>query len=308
MVPSWQNHWWYVISFCIYYLLDSSVILLIIACPLLRRNHLPWSDGDVCSLVSRDELAAHFHWCQECLRVLGPSLLQLNHHCHLPAYQRVEGISKGLQWNNDGIANQATFQDTGAGLAAACFIAIVPGYISRSVAGSYDNEGIAIFCMLFTYYLWIKSVKTGSLLWGAFCALAYFYMASRLWIFSWSPTVFIDELLPNPLGFIMGRLRLSYQPNPSSCSNSDPNRSILSSCVCGIQHGLRSRNFAVYANRLCGVPACTELGAYAGNVFFSFSILIFNQRPDFGCSMFFLAEGLWSFWTLPAPCLYRLRP
>ena len=34
----------------------------------------------------------------------------------------------------------------------------------RSVAGSYDNEGIAIFCMLFTYYLWIKAVKTGNVL------------------------------------------------------------------------------------------------------------------------------------------------
>ena len=32
----------------------------------------------------------------------------------------------------------------GAGLFAACFIAIVPGYISRSVAGSYDNEVILI--------------------------------------------------------------------------------------------------------------------------------------------------------------------
>lgn len=55
-------------------------------------------------------------------------------------------------------------------------IAIVPGYISRSVAGSYDNEGIAIFCMLLTYWLWIKAVKTGSLLWSVWCALAYFYM------------------------------------------------------------------------------------------------------------------------------------
>lgn len=52
------------------------------------------------------------------------------------------------------------------------------GYISRSVAGSYDNEGIAIFCMLLTYTLWIKSVKTGSLFWSTFCALAYFYMVS----------------------------------------------------------------------------------------------------------------------------------
>ena len=57
-------------------------------------------------------------------------------------------------------------------------ISIVPGYISRSVAGSYDNEGIAIFCMLLTYYLWIKAVKTGSLFWSTFCALAYFYMVS----------------------------------------------------------------------------------------------------------------------------------
>lgn len=54
------------------------------------------------------------------------------------------------------------------------------GYISRSVAGSYDNEGIAIFCMLLTYALWIKSVKTGSLFWSTLCALAYFYMVSLL--------------------------------------------------------------------------------------------------------------------------------
>ena len=35
----------------------------------------------------------------------------------------------------------------GAVLFAACFIAISPGYTSRSVAGSYDNEGIAIFAL-----------------------------------------------------------------------------------------------------------------------------------------------------------------
>lgn len=64
----------------------------------------------------------------------------------------------------------------GAGLFAACFIAIVPGYISRSVAGSYDNEGIAIFALQFTYYLWVKSVKTGSIFWAIAAALSYFYM------------------------------------------------------------------------------------------------------------------------------------
>merc|ERR1719273_391012 len=80
---------------------------------------------------------------------------------------------------------------TGAGLVAASMIAIVPGYISRSVAGSYDNEGIAIFCMLFTYYLWIKSVKTGNIYWASLCSVAYFYMVS-----SWGGYVFLINLIP----------------------------------------------------------------------------------------------------------------
>jgi len=79
----------------------------------------------------------------------------------------------------------------GAGLFAAGFIAIVPGYISRSVAGSYDNEGIAIFALMFTYYLWIKAVKTGSIYWAAWTALSYFYMVS-----AWGGYVFIINLIP----------------------------------------------------------------------------------------------------------------
>lgn len=63
---------------------------------------------------------------------------------------------------------EVNLQSEGAGLIAASMIAIVPGYISRSVAGSYDNEGIAIFCMLFTYYTWIKAVKSGSVQWCVF--------------------------------------------------------------------------------------------------------------------------------------------
>lgn len=79
----------------------------------------------------------------------------------------------------------------GAGLFAASFIAIVPGYISRSVAGSYDNEGIAIFALQFTYYLWVKAVKTGSVFWAASAALSYFYMVS-----AWGGYVFIINLIP----------------------------------------------------------------------------------------------------------------
>lgn len=89
-----------------------------------------------------------------------------------------------------------------AGLFAACFIAIAPGYISRSVAGSYDNEGIAIFALQFTYFLWIKSVKTGSIFWSASASLAYFYMVS-----AWGGYVFIINLIPLHVFFLllMGR-------------------------------------------------------------------------------------------------------
>jgi len=78
-----------------------------------------------------------------------------------------------------------------AGLLAAVFMGITPGYISRSVAGSYDNEAIAIFLLGFTFYLWIKALKNGSAMWGALTALFYGYMVS-----AWGGYVFITNLLP----------------------------------------------------------------------------------------------------------------
>lgn len=94
----------------------------------------------------------------------------------------------------------------GAGLFAASFISIVPGYISRSVAGSYDNEGIAIFAMLTTYYMWIKAVKTGTILWSTLASLAYFYMVS-----SWGGYVFLINLIPLHVIALMITGRFSHR-------------------------------------------------------------------------------------------------
>lgn len=78
-----------------------------------------------------------------------------------------------------------------AGLFAALFISIVPSYISRSVAGSYDNEGVAIFALVNTFYLWIKAVNTGSVLWSVACTLQYFYMVA-----AWGGYSFIINIIP----------------------------------------------------------------------------------------------------------------
>uniref|UniRef100_A0A914HBG2 dolichyl-diphosphooligosaccharide--protein glycotransferase n=1 Tax=Globodera rostochiensis TaxID=31243 RepID=A0A914HBG2_GLORO len=114
---------------------------------------------------------------------------------HLPVH--IRDICVFLAPTFSGLTAIATYLLTkelwsaGAGLFAACFIAISPGYTSRSVAGSYDNEGIAIFALQFTYFLWVRSVKTGSVFWAALTALSYFYMVS-----AWGGYVFIINLIP----------------------------------------------------------------------------------------------------------------
>jgi dolichyl-diphosphooligosaccharide--protein glycosyltransferase len=85
----------------------------------------------------------------------------------------------------------AEIKDKSAGLLAAAFMGIAPGYISRSVAGSYDNEAIAITLLMATFYFWIKSSKEGSVFWAAWAAGFYFYMVS-----AWGGYVFITNLIP----------------------------------------------------------------------------------------------------------------
>ncbi|KAH7815452.1 putative dolichyl-diphosphooligosaccharide--protein glycosyltransferase subunit STT3B [Monocercomonoides exilis] len=78
-----------------------------------------------------------------------------------------------------------------AALIAAMLVSIVPGYMSRSVSGSFDNECISIFALLWVFYYWIRSVQTGSMWMALLCAGAYFYMAS-----AWGGYVFIINLIP----------------------------------------------------------------------------------------------------------------
>ncbi|KAK3268373.1 Dolichyl-diphosphooligosaccharide--protein glycosyltransferase subunit stt3b [Cymbomonas tetramitiformis] len=90
-----------------------------------------------------------------------------------------------------GYALGAEIRDRQTGLLAAALLAICPGYISRSVAGSFDNEGVAIFALLLTFYFFIKAVNSGSIAWSVAASLAYFYMAS-----AWGGYVFVINLVP----------------------------------------------------------------------------------------------------------------
>ncbi|KAI0287353.1 Oligosaccharyl transferase STT3 subunit [Russula brevipes] len=137
------------------------------------------------------------------------------HSLHLPVDIRnicvllAPGFSALTAWATYMFTKE--MKDESAGLLAAAFIGIVPGYISRSVAGSYDNEAIAIFLLMFTFFLWIKAMKQGSALYGTLTALFYFYMVA-----AWGGYAFITNMIPlhalalTVMGRFTNRLYVGY--------------------------------------------------------------------------------------------------
>jgi hypothetical protein len=79
------------------------------------------------------------------MRLFGPVVQLIYCAGHLLAHQGSPGHSINQGEINVGRELNVYFQGEGAGLIAAAMIAVVPGYISRSVAGSYDNEARTYF-------------------------------------------------------------------------------------------------------------------------------------------------------------------
>ena len=75
---------------------------------------------------------------------------------------------------------------TGAGLLTALFIAVIPTYMSRSVAGSYDNEAVAIFALVFSFYTFVRSLNSGSMIDALLAAFGLYYM-----VLTWGGYVFV---------------------------------------------------------------------------------------------------------------------
>lgn len=118
-------------------------------------------------------------------------------------------------------------KDSSAGLLAAAFIGIVPGYISRSVAGSYDNEAIAIFLLMITFFLWIRALKIGSALFGTLAAVFYFYMVAAWGVFYFSIRI-RNRLTQNR------RLCFHHEHDSPSCPRPYSHGQVFKSIICSI--------------------------------------------------------------------------
>jgi dolichyl-diphosphooligosaccharide--protein glycosyltransferase len=79
----------------------------------------------------------------------------------------------------------------GAGLIAALAIGLNSSYMSRSTAGAYDNECVAIFAMVLTFYTFLRACNLGSLLWGLLSSLSFLYMVA-----CWGGYSFVINIIP----------------------------------------------------------------------------------------------------------------
>lgn len=146
-------------------------------------------------------------------------------------------------------------KDESAGLLAAAFIGIVPGYISRSVAGSYDNEAIAIFLLMFTFFCWIKALKQGSALFGTIAAVFYFYMVA-----AWG--TFGAQKRHSSIDDTFRWLCLHYKHDPIACVSVNLDGSFLKPFVRRILVVVCDWYPCEYASSVCRVPACEDKRAY----------------------------------------------
>ncbi|KAH7326889.1 putative oligosaccharyltransferase [Rhizoctonia solani] len=171
----------------------------------------PWFNYRATKVLAKDGFYEFWNWFDPTAwyplgRVVGgtiyPGLMATSgliynflHALHLPV--DIRNICVLLAPGFSALTAYATYlftkemKDESAGLLAAIFIGIAPGYISRSVAGSYDNEAIAIFLLMFTFYLWIRALKQGSAFFGTLAAIFYFYMVA-----AWGGYAFITNMIP----------------------------------------------------------------------------------------------------------------
>jgi ABC-type transport system involved in cytochrome c biogenesis permease subunit len=125
-------------------------------------------------------------------------------------------------------------------------VLLIAGYISRSVAGSYDNEAIAIFLLMFTFFLWIRALKTGSAFWGSLTALFYFYMVA-----AWG----INILSFSNIRWI--RIHYEHVAIARVCPHS--HGSLFFSIICRLFYILCPWNSCLHANSLCRIHASSNL-------------------------------------------------
>ena len=128
--------------------------------------------------------AVAVHWA---LRALGPQYAGTMNWvcCHLPCWGGVLAsfVTGLLAWETSGKFTAAA--------ATAAVMAVIPAHLMRSVGGGFDNECIAIFAMVLTFYTWVRSLRSEKS-WpiGLLAGLSYGYMVA-----AWGGFIFVLNMV-----------------------------------------------------------------------------------------------------------------
>ncbi len=76
------------------------------------------------------------------------------------------------------------------GLFTSIFVAFIPAYLQRTVAGFYDNESVGVFAIVLTTFLFMRGLKRGSLVASVGAGLSLGYL-----LVSWGAAEFMLGLL-----------------------------------------------------------------------------------------------------------------
>lgn len=93
-----------------------------------------------------------------------------------------------------------------AGLFTAFFMSLSPAYLSRSIAGFYDNESVGVLFLVLTLLFFIKGIKRGGTV-SAFLS----GISLGILIGSWGAYRYILDLLPLAVLFLVLTRKLSYK-------------------------------------------------------------------------------------------------
>jgi len=93
-----------------------------------------------------------------------------------------------------------------AGLFTAFFMSLSPAYLSRSIAGFYDNESVGVLFLVLTLLFFIKGIKRGSTV-SAFLS----GISLGILIGSWGAYRYMLDLLPLAALFLVLSRKLSYK-------------------------------------------------------------------------------------------------
>eukprot|EP00041_Stephanoeca_diplocostata_P023591 m.581977 g.581977 ORF g.581977 m.581977 type:complete len:803 (-) comp22335_c0_seq3:178-2586(-) len=105
--------------------------------------------------------------------------------CYIPAWFGVvaSAVVGMLAWETTGSKNAAAI--------ATMIMAIIPAHIMRSVGGGYDNESIAMTCMVTTFYFWVRSLRDDKSWYYAIATgIAYFCMVA-----TWGGYIFVLNMI-----------------------------------------------------------------------------------------------------------------